>query len=141
MAKRSAALPSTASKIFVVIIVILGLAFVFTLATGIFGRTSERLSIDEDLYQAVTLSDGRVLFGNLSVNSRTSYVLDDVYYIEDGVDADTKKAVLLKHSSAPYGPQGSIVINRDQVLFWENLEDTGLVTETIMKNNGDGNEN
>lgn len=145
MAKRSIATPSAASKVLVVLLIVVGTGLIMSLgasAFGAFGSPAEQLRIDEDTYQAVHLSDGRVLFGQLDVIDRHNLSLNNVYYVEDtSEDLKVNEATLVKHETKPYGPEGSVVINRDQVLFWENLKDTGLVTETIMNNSEDGDEN
>ena len=137
MAKAKVATPSNASKVFVFILVTAGLALLFTLALGAFGKDvrggdfRNRL-VDQDTVQAVRLTDGSVYFGDISFRGET-VVIKDAYYVED-VNGETTEATLVEHGTEGYAPLGTINVNYNQVLFWENLQDSSIVTRTIDKN-------
>jgi len=92
-------------------------------------------------YQAVFLTNGQVYFGKFSqVNS--SYVkLTDIYYLQvqqtvqpkDNSSSNNQQVSLAKLGGELHGPEDVMFINRDQVLFWENLKDGGKVV-TAIKN-------
>ena len=86
--------------------------------------------IDLSTYQAVLLTNDQLYFGRLKNISPNYLLLSDVYYIkidENGIGQLTKLGVL-----ESYGPQDKIIINQDQVLFWENLRLDSPVIKTIQ---------
>jgi hypothetical protein len=115
---------------------------------AVFGRgESENSLIKTEQFQAVFLNDqsGQVYFGKLStVNSRL-YRLTDIYYVRvdspvqpnDGEQAQ-QNISLAKLGNELHGPEDEMFINRDQVLFWENLKNDGQVVTAIQefKKNG-----
>lgn len=93
-------------------------------------------------YQAVFLTNGQVYFGKVSdINS--GYVkLSDIYYlqVQQSVQPDSKKTTddkdqsqvsLAKLGSELHGPEDTMYISRQQVLFWENLKNDGKVVQAI----------
>ncbi len=92
-------------------------------------------------YQALFLTNGQVYFGKLA-NVDDRYVrLTDIYYlqVQQAVQpADTKntqpQVSLAKLGSELHGPEDAMEVNRDQVLFWENLKDDGKVVKAIQDN-------
>jgi hypothetical protein len=107
-------------------------------------------AIQRDKYQAVFLTNGQVYFGKLSGASGESMQLTDVYYLqvqqdvqgESGDQAQTEEnkdqsqVSLAKLGSELHGPEDAMQINRDQVLFWENLTDNSKVVTAIKQHNG-----
>lgn len=92
-------------------------------------------------YQAVFLTNGQVYFGKLK-NPDSAYVkLTDIYYlqVQQTVQPDQQKedaskqpnVSLAKLGSELHGPEDTMYISRDQILFWENLKDDGKVTQAI----------
>lgn len=99
--------------------------------------------IKRNQYQAVFLTNGQVYFCKLaSVN--TQYIdCTDIYYLQvqqsvqpaDNKDAGKNPQVsLAKLGSELHGPEDQMKINRDQILFWENLKDNSKVVEAIKQN-------
>lgn len=91
-------------------------------------------------YQALFLTNGQVYFGKLS-NVDDKYVrLTDIYYLQvqqNVQPADTKaqpQVSLAKLGSELHGPEDQMEVNRDQVLFWENLKNDGKVVKAIQEN-------
>ncbi len=105
--------------------------------------------IRNDRYQAVFLSNGQVYFGKLQEAGRDYLRLNDIYYLQvqtpqptgNGVNnaeqnADQNKQAsnnpqLIKLGEELHSPEDEMLINRDQLLFWENLKDGGKVADTI----------
>ena len=87
--------------------------------------------IDQTIYQAVFLEGNQIYFGKLrDIDSRYP-ILDEVYYVKlEGEDATSGRLVKLGETE-PHGPQDQMVINRDHILFWENLKDDSQVVQTI----------
>jgi hypothetical protein len=93
-------------------------------------------------YQALFLTNGQVYFGKLS-NVDNSYVrLTDIYYLQvqqnvqpaDSSNKSQPKVSLAKLGSELHGPEDQMEVNRDQVLFWENLKADGKVANAIRDN-------
>lgn len=108
-------------------------------------------AIQRNKYQAVFLTNGQVYFGKLANASGETVQLSDVYYLqvqqdvqgESGDQAqaeenkdDQSQVSLAKLGSELHGPEDTMQINRDQVLFWENLTDDGKVVSAIKQHTG-----
>ncbi len=110
-------------------------------------------SPEKKKYQAVFLTNGQVYFGHLT-NVGSSYAtLDDVYYIQQGQQGGASPAPaanannnlsLVKLGQEIHGPERTMQIASNQILFWENLKDDGKVVDAIKKgatNPGDNTNN
>jgi len=92
-------------------------------------------------FQAVFLTNGQVYFGKIKSQSKDSVNLTDIYYlqVQQQVQPEDKNKTaqtdqqlsLAKLGGELHGPEDSMYINRDQVLFWENLKDDGKVVQAI----------
>lgn len=119
---------------------ILAVAMVVLLYVG--GDKEDKL-VDKTKFQAVFLASGQVYFGNITdVNDK--YVdLKNIYYLsvnqpvqpeQDKDDKDQQTQVsLVKLGCELHGPVDEMVINREQVTFWENLKTDGQVSQAIDK--------
>lgn len=109
----------------------------------------ENKYINKSEYQAVFVNvtgtnGGQVYFGHVTDMSEDFVRLTNVFYIQNqntNANANnTQNAYnLVKLGCELHGPQDEMVINRDQVFFWENLKANGQVTQKIAeyyKNNG-----
>lgn len=133
--RESSNKPLVIGIVIVAIVVLGGLAW---WATSMMKGGSGIMS---DRYQAVFLTNNQVYFGKLS-NVDSQYVdLTDIYYLQvqqsvqptDGKDTNPQVS-LAKLGSELHGPENHMRINRDQILFWENLKDDGKVVDAIKKN-------
>lgn len=90
---------------------------------------------DASTYQAVFLTNGQAYFGKLRGASSRTPVLDDVYYLQtpvQGQASGTPQFSLAKLGQGEvHGPQDRMFINRDQLLFWEDLRQDSQVLKTI----------
>ena len=89
-------------------------------------------------YQAVFLTNGQVYFGKVTAMTPSDYTLEDIYYlqvqqqnIQPEQQGQQPKLSLVKLGNELHGPRDKMVINRDQILFWENLKDDGRVVTAI----------
>lgn len=98
-----------------------------------------RQRIDNGTYQVVYLAGGQAYFGNLKNTSGDYLVLEDPYTAQDtqasssgsgNLEASTQ-TTLVKVSAQVYGPDESIALRSDQVLFWQNLRSDSKVVEAI----------
>lgn len=98
---------------------------------------NESKYVATDKYQAVFLNNGQVYFGKLRVVTAKYYDLQNIFYLNtqsqeaDGKETTSNSFVLKKLGCEVHGPSDRMVINRDQVTFWENLKDDGQVVKTI----------
>lgn len=101
--------------------------------------------IDNSKYQAVFLTNGQVYFGKLTIQNGGYMVLSNIYYLQTKTTADDAGDVqaaageddsnveLVKLGSEIHGPLDEMIINKDQVLFFENLKEDGKLTKTIVE--------
>lgn len=121
------------------IIILLSFA-ILALAAGIGGywvkdffkydRYDKSEFIDRNTYQAIFLTNNQIYFGHLKNVNDDYLILFDVYYVK--VSEEENKSILVKLGIIePHGPTGSMTVNKDQVLFWENLRPDSQVIKTI----------
>lgn len=90
-------------------------------------------------YQAVFLTNGQVYFGQITDTSRQDVKLENIYYLQ--IDKDLQSSenqasqdadiALIKLGNELHGPQDLMIINREQVLFVENLKENSKVIKAI----------
>lgn len=103
-----------------------------------FGSPShENKYVAKNDYQAVFINvtgvtAGAVYFGHITDLSDDFIRLNNVFYIQKPSDT-SKDANLIKLGCEIHGPEDEMVINRDQVFFWENLKPSGEVTKKIAE--------
>lgn len=105
-------------------------------------QSGANASINTNQYQALFLTNGQVYFGKLS-NVNDDYAkMTDIYYlqVQQAVQPADKKAAeqpqvsLAKLGSELHAPEDTMMVNRDQVLFFENLKEDGKVVKAIREN-------
>lgn len=124
----------------VVVLVILGVVFKDNLFSGDKKASSKIAASD---YQAVFLTNGQVYFGALS-DAENAYVnLQKIYYlqvtptlqtqgtVEGGAQPPQQQLSLVKLGNELHGPVDEMFINRDHILFIEDLKDDGRVVQAI----------
>jgi len=114
------------SIITVFLIVAFFLSGNYLAAKGGFGdgdRWHEEFQVDSEVPQAVFLTNGQVYFGTIRVFNEKSIVMEEVYYLQAGQEesVDAGLSLIRLGDGEIHAPQNRIMINRDQVLFWENL--------------------
>jgi hypothetical protein len=109
-------------------------AFIFFIA---FGNRNQAASVRKDKFQAVFLNNGQVYFGNIKGVSRSSFDLQNIYYLQtsgnstDATAASSSNVSLVKLGCELHAPYDQMIINSDQVLFWENIQDSSQVAKAI----------
>jgi hypothetical protein len=97
-------------------------------------------------YQSVFLTNGQVYFGKMSFRDGW-VVMSDVYYLQVTEDLQPASAdgtpsqpanpqqniQLVKLGNELHGPQDTMYIDRDKVLFWENMKDDAKVLQSIRQ--------
>ncbi|KKS81345.1 MAG: hypothetical protein UV57_C0047G0003 [Parcubacteria group bacterium GW2011_GWD2_43_10] len=88
-------------------------------------------------WQAVFLSNGQVYFGNVTSISPDTIVLKKIYYLQTsgplqaGGEQQAQDLALVKLGAELHGPTDEMIINRDQILFIENLKADSKVVKAI----------
>lgn len=130
--------------------ILLGLVLVgLVLWGGLAGYKELMMSrlIDGGKYQAVFLTNGQVYFGKLSRVGADTYKLNKIFYLQAAqsstAEEDAKNpqktstassdVQLIKLGSEVHGPDDQMIIDKGQVLFYENLTKDGKVSQSIEK--------
>ena len=103
-----------------------------------FGGPDESKFVDKDKNQAVFLTNGQVYFGKVTSVNQQYLDLKDIYYLnvnqqvqpnqEQGQDSNVS---LVKLGNELHGPEDEMFIEKDKIIFWENLKDDGKVVQAI----------
>ena len=101
-------------------------------------------AIDSNKFQAVFLVGGQIYFGKLEEVNSQYLKLSNVFYIKPATtettpDPETQTSetsqndmTLVKLGDEVHGPEDAMMINRDQLLFFENLRSDGRVVQLIQ---------
>jgi len=131
-------------ELFVVIVgAALLLAFV-ALYVGLSGGTAgESKQVQKDKYQAVFLNGGATsgsvayttYFGHVTSLNDKYFVLKDVYYLttDQTSSGQTNPQLTKLGCQQLHSPYDAMYVNRSQVAFWENLQDSGKVVQAIKQ--------
>ena len=106
-------------------------------------QTAQTEQHSDEPWQAVFLTDGQVYFGHIMEIGDKTLTLENIYYLrvqqriqppegEQNQQNQQPQVSLLKLGrSELHCPVDEMTINRDQVLFWEELKDESRVVEAI----------
>jgi len=128
----------------VVILVVIGFLVNQYTAISLFGDKgySASLKYNKDVYHAVFLSNGQVYFGKITDQSDKSTLLEDIYYLQasdplqqvpPSSTDQQPRLILVKLGNELHGPQDYMKINNNQVIFVEELKDSGKVVQAILQ--------
>ncbi len=104
------------------------------------GNGNENRYVQSKNMQAVFLNGGQVYFGNIKNLNEKYMRVSNIYYlrVNQTVQPDGKAAAggnqdisLVKLGCELHGPTDEMLINRDQVVFWENLKTDGQVAKAV----------
>lgn len=125
------------------VVVVFGISALLALLAFGFAHSSSPLEsklVDTKKYQAVFLNNGQVYFGNITSLNKQYVRLNNIYYLTqtstttNGQTATDGNYTLQKLGCQQiHYPYDQMVINRDQVTFWENLNDGGQVVTKIKE--------
>lgn len=91
----------------------------------------EKERIDQTTYQAVFLANDQIYFGKLKGIDSPYPILDDVYYVKLEDEKATSGRLVKLGIVEPHGPKDQMIINREHILFWENLKQDSSIVQTI----------
>jgi len=94
-----------------------------------------------DSYQAVFLTNGKVYFGKVKDTHIQLVVLEDVYYLrqnqslqeEENDAVQSPQLSLVKPGDELHAPTDRMDINRDHILYIQQLRDDGKVVDAIRR--------
>jgi hypothetical protein len=131
--KRSLSLPhhSKLLKVFQVglltCVAVLLIGILLSVAT--YKEKGEDRYVDASKYQAVFLNGGQVYFGKITALNNDYLTLSNIYYlrvnqqVQPGQENQENNFTLAKLGCELHRPQDIMLINKEQVIFWENLKD------------------
>lgn len=116
---------------------VLIIAMIIFLAIG--GDKGESKYVNTKHYQAVFLNGGTgnqpVYFGHIKSLTNGTIDLQNVFYLQNNQQVQSSQSnnnyTLIKLGCELHGPYDEMVINRAQVMFWENIKDNGRVSQAI----------
>lgn len=125
---------STVVLVAVVVVLIIALAVFFAGNNG----DNESSYVDTNKLQAVFLESGQVYFGNIkSINDRYA-VLTNIFYLQTSGSGSSTASTsssssvsLVKLGCELHMPYDQMVINQNQITFWENLQSDGQVAKAV----------
>lgn len=96
-----------------------------------YDRYNKNDFVDNSTYQALFLTNNQVYFGHLKNINSDYLILSDVYYakVSEGGAGQLVKLGAIE----PHKPKDKMIINQDQLLFWENLNYDSPVVNTIKE--------
>ena len=128
-------------------LLIVALFVLVIITVGLSNKNSEASIVDNDRLQAVFLETGQVYFGKITSISDDYVDLQGIYYLQtasgstDAKSTDNTNVSLVKLGCELHAPSDRMIITRDQITFWENLQTTGQVAKavaTFEKDNPNG---
>ncbi len=88
-------------------------------------------------WQSVFLTNNQVYFGHLANHSRDYVTLSNIFYLQvaeqlqQGATAPGSGFNLVKLGGELHGPQDTMYIPKDKIMFWENLKPDSQVVKAI----------
>lgn len=110
-------------------------------------REEKVSSIGSSGYQAVFLTNGQVYFGKLAKKEADYPILTDVYYLrlrqplqeqekkgeEEEAASLQQNLTLIKLGNELHGPSDEITLNKDHILFIEDLREDSRIVKAIKE--------
>lgn len=91
----------------------------------------------DDNYKAVFLTNDQVYFGQVSGIDKPYVTLKDIFYLQVGQPLQPSEPAsnvnLIKLGGELHGPQDLMTINRDHILFIEDLQSDSQVVQAITR--------
>lgn len=129
------------TTILVVLLIITSIVTSAYLVTRLTTAGADGNAVKTKQYQALFLSNGQVYFGHLTGVNNGYVELTNIYYlqvqqqVQPGQTQNSSqqpKVSLAKLGNELHGPEDAMYVSRGQVLFWENLKDSGKVVQAIQ---------
>ena len=97
------------------------------------------LSKNKASWQAIFLTNDQTYFGQVVSENSDSVVIKNIYYLQDiinlhqGAEQIPKDFSLIKLGNEVHGPYDEMRINREHILFVEDLTEDAKIVEAINK--------
>ncbi len=143
-------LPWIVLGVIVVVLLVVGVLFRDKLfSSSKDGAVKGATTAKSGKYQAVFLTNGQVYFGKISDTDDTYITLEDIYYLQVSPAQGSSttgqpqsqqqqgQLTLVKLGNELHGPEDKMKINRDQILFFEDIKEDGRVMQAIRCNQQD----
>ncbi len=144
---RGSKMPWIVLAVVIVVLIVLGVLF----RDRLFPASSDKMTggstpkVEKSSgYQAVFLTNGQVYFGKLSGETGSYATLKDIYYLQvtqpplQGSQQQGQQQAqaqpqlsLVKLGNELHGPVDTMQINRDQILFYEDMKEDAKVIQAI----------
>ena len=119
------------------------LLVIVAVAAGFFWMKQTNLSGFQEDWQAVFLTNGQVYFGQVKKQNKVELVLKEIYYLQvtrplqqtaEGEEQANPQGELslVKLGNELHGPTDAMIVNRDHVLFVEDLKADSNVAQAIV---------
>lgn len=107
--------------------------------------SGEAKYVDDSKMQAVFLNGGQVYFGKIEDLNSKYLRMGNIYYlrvnqtVQPNQDNGTQQQAasndisLVKLGCELHGPEDKMLINREQIIFWENLKEDGQVAKAVAE--------
>lgn len=123
------------SPVFGIVGIIAALLLIVFLGFRIYWFVLERAEwkerVDPTTYQAVFLESDQIYFGKLKDIESKYPILEDVYYVKLEDERAVSGRLVKLGIYEPHGPRDQMILNRDHILFWENLKTDSAIIQTI----------
>ncbi len=124
--------------------IIIFFTIVTIVAVTFFGFNKYRQPQQSKTFHAVFLSNDQVYFGKVAEDTETNLTLTDVYYLKASTDTTaiknltkensaTAKLALVKLGEELHAPKDKIAINKEHILFTEEMESNGTIMDAIRR--------
>jgi hypothetical protein len=120
--------------------IIIMVLLLVVLGVGGFFATKQIKSKNKDARQAVFLSNGQVYFGHVSHENSKWVILKEVFYLQvqqplqppkDAATNEQPQVSLVKLGNELHGPQDEMKIDRDDIIFIEDMKSDSKVNQAI----------
>jgi hypothetical protein len=88
--------------------------------------------INSNEYQAVFLTNGQVYFGKMTAPGGGFYYIRNVYYLTSPPGSKGNQT-LAKLTNDVHGPEDLVIVNRNQIIYVENLNPKGRAAQIIAR--------
>jgi hypothetical protein len=130
---------SPVAKVLAILLIIVSLCAIGWFAQRVYGSVRADAAVNSKEYQAIFLTNGQVYFGKFTHVDSTYVELTKIFYLQvqqqvqpGQTSTNSQQQVsLAKLGGELHGPEDEMFINRDQILFWENLKPSGKVSTAI----------
>ncbi len=124
------------------VLVIALLAFIAISGQQNSNNNNEYGQVKTNYLQAVFLNTGQVYFGNIKKINSNFFELTNIFYLQTSgsststqTTSSSSSVSLVKLGCELHAPMDEMIINSQQVTFWENLKSNGKVASAIAKFN------